>query len=134
MKLLRGIRREVTHGGVVPRGWQMAWYEPRRRTGVYYPRPLNWLLRAVREFIYRVQLAVHAPRLECAQVFDMQRLHRERERLAVEYARGYMTGWRECFRTCLDVVEEEISCANGVYEAYDVAGWLAAGPEPWKEN
>ena len=112
----------------------MAWYEPRRRTGVYYPRPLNWLLRAVREFIYRVQLAVHAPRLECAQVFDMQRLHRERERLAVEYARGYITGWRECFRACLDVVEEEISCANGVYEAYDVAGWLAAGPEPWKEN
>ena len=78
MKLLRGIRREVTHGGVVPRGWQMAWYEPRRRTGVYYPRPLNWLLGALREFIYRVQLAVHAPRLECAQTFDMERFHRER--------------------------------------------------------
>ena len=55
----------------------------------------------------------------------MQRLHRER--LAVEYARGYMTGWGECFRACLDVVDEEISCAQGVY---DVAGWLAAGPEP----
>ena len=89
MKLLRGLRREVTHGGVVPHGWQMAWYEPRRRTGVYYPRPLNWLLQAVCEFIYRVQLAVHAPRLECAQ---------------------------------------------GVYEAYDVAGWLEEGPEPGKEN
>ena len=88
MKLLRGIRREVTHGGVVPHGWQMAWYEPRRRTGVYYPRPLNWLLRALRDFIYRVQLAVHAPRLECAQVFDMERLHRERERLAVEMRAG----------------------------------------------
>ena len=112
----------------------MAWYEPRRRMGVYYPRPLNWLLRAVREFIYRVQLAVHAPRLECAQVFDMQRLHRERERLAVEYARGYVTGWRECFHACLDVVEDEIAGAQGVYEAYDVAGWLAAGPEPGKEN
>jgi hypothetical protein len=53
MKLLRGIRREVTHGGIVPRGWQMAWYEPRRRTGVYYPRPLNLLLRVLREFVYR---------------------------------------------------------------------------------
>jgi hypothetical protein len=134
MKLLRGVRREVTHGGIVPRGWQMAWYEPRRRTGVYYPRPLNWLLRGLREFIYRVQLAVHAPRLECAQVFDMQRLHRERERLAAEYARGYVLGWRECFHACLDVVEEEIACAHGVYDAYDVAGWLAAGSEPGKEN
>ena len=88
----------------------------------------------MREFIYRVQLAVHAPRLECAQVFDMQLLHRERERLAVEYARGYVTGRRECFHACLDVVEDEISGAQGVYEAYDVAGWLAAGPEPGQEN
>src|SRR5262249_7282738 len=109
MRLLGGIRREVTHGGIVPRGWQMAWYEARRRTGVYYPRLLNWLLGALRELMYRVHLAVRAPRLECAQVFDMQRLHRERERLAVEYARGYVSGWRECFQTCLDVVDEEIS-------------------------
>lgn len=64
----------------------------------------------------------------------MQRMHRERERPAVEYARGYMTGWRECFRACLDVVDEEISCAQGVYDGYDVAGWPAAGPEPGKEN
>jgi len=32
------------------------------------------------------------------------------------------------------VVEEEISSVNGVYDAYDVAGWLGAGPEPGKEN
>ena len=30
---------------MIPRGWQMAWYEPRRRIGVYYPAPLHWLLR-----------------------------------------------------------------------------------------
>jgi hypothetical protein len=45
-----------------------------------------------------------------------------------------MGGWRECFRACLDVVEEEIACAHEVYGAYDVAGWLAAGSEPGKEN
>ena len=39
----------------------------------------------------------------------MQRAHRERERLAEEYARGYRAGWRECFQTCLSAVEEEIA-------------------------
>ena len=43
------VAREVGHGGMIPRGWQMAWYEPRRRVGVYYPSPLHWMLRAMRE-------------------------------------------------------------------------------------
>ncbi|HTP43463.1 MAG TPA: hypothetical protein VMJ13_02805 [Candidatus Acidoferrum sp.] len=133
MKFLHGMKmkREVTHGGIVPSGWQMAWYEPRRRLGVYFPRPLHWLLRAIREVIYRVRLAVHAPSLECTQVFDMQRRHRERQRLAEEYARGYMLGWRECFRSCLDVVEDEIA---GASEVYDVTGWFTSGPDSPKEN
>jgi hypothetical protein len=90
MSVFRSMRREVGHGGIEPRGWQMAWYEPRRRLGVYYPAPLNWLARAAREIGYRVQIALDAPGIERAQVFEMQRTHRERERLAEEYARGYM--------------------------------------------
>lgn len=134
MKMFTGLRREVGHGGIVPRGWQMAWYEPRRRMGVYYPAPLNWVLRALREFSYRLRVAVAAPGIERAQVFEMQRTHRERERLAEEYARGYMAGWRECFQACLDAVEDEISRVD---DAFDAASWLppeVKPPKPRQKN
>jgi hypothetical protein len=131
MKLFDGLRREVGHGGIVPRGWQMAWYEPRRRIGVYYPAPLNWVVRGLREFSYRLRIAVHAPRIEQAQVFEMQRTHRERQRLAEEYARGYLAGWRECFQVCLEAVEEEIARVD---EAFDVSSWLALPPKSKAKN
>jgi len=126
MKRLK-VRKEVSHGGVIPRGWQMAWYEPRRRIGVYYPAPLHWLLRGIREVVHRVRAAVRAPGIERAEVFQMQRAHRERERLAEEYARGYMAGSRECFQTCLSAVEEEISRAD---DTWDVGSFLPATPKP----
>ncbi|MGH9560371.1 MAG: hypothetical protein ACRD3S_02855 [Terracidiphilus sp.] len=46
----------------------------------------------------------------------MNRLHRDRQRLAEEYARGYICGWRECYDACLEAVEEEISQAGEVWE------------------
>lgn len=115
MKILTNLRREVGHEGSIPAGWKMAWYEPRRRVGVYYPAPLNWILRALRELIYRLRLALRAPVLECAQTFEMQRRHRERERLADEYARGYMAGWGECFDTCMETVEDQLSLTEDVW-------------------
>jgi hypothetical protein len=121
------FRREVSHGGVIPRGWQLAWYEPRRRVGVYYPVPFHWFLRAIRELVHRVRAAVRAPGIERAEVFQMQRVHRERELLAEEYARGYMAGWRECFQTCLSAVEEEISRMD---DTWDVGSFLPAAPKP----
>jgi hypothetical protein len=121
------LRREVGHSGTVPPGWQMAWYEPRRRVGVYYPAPLNRLARAFRELNYRVQLALRAPVIECAQMFEMQRVHHEQHRLADEYANGYMVGWRECYQECLAAVESELTRADDVW---DMGGMLgdAAGP------
>jgi hypothetical protein len=130
MKLFTGLRREVGHGGNVPAGYQLAWYEPRRRIGVYFPVPLNWALRVLRELGHRLQLALRAPRIERAEVFEMQRAHRERERLAAEYARGYINGWRECFHVCLDAVEEEI---ERVDEAWDVGSMFPA-PKPPRKN
>ena len=127
MKKRLKVRKEVSHGGVIPRGWRMAWYEPRRRIGVYYPSPLHWLLRVIREIVHRVRAAVRAPRIEQAEVFQMQRAHRERVRLAEEYARGYMAGWRECFQTCLSAVEEEISRVD---DTWDVGSFLPAPPKP----
>ncbi|MGA8012377.1 MAG: hypothetical protein WB949_08125 [Candidatus Acidiferrales bacterium] len=114
------LRREVGRGGFIPSGWQLAWYEPRRRIGVYYPAPLHWLMRAARELVYRLGVAVRAPGIERSQVFDMQRTHRERQRLADEYARGYLIGWRECFHACLEVVEEELTRSDDVWEIGDL--------------
>ncbi len=49
MNTLPRFRKEVSHGGIIPRGWKLAWYEPRRRVGVYCPAPLHWIFRAARE-------------------------------------------------------------------------------------
>jgi len=111
------FRRETGHGGVVPRGYGMAWYEPRRRVGVYFPAPLHLIARAVREMAYRWRVAMEAPAIERAEVFEMQRAHRERERLADEYARGYLNGWRECFSACLTVVEDELERGQETWSA-----------------
>jgi len=125
------LRREAGCGAIIPRGWQMAWYEPRRRVGVYYPAPLHWILRAFREFSYRIRLALQAPRMEHAEVLAMQRSHSERQRFADEYARGYLAGWRECFHTCLEAVEEEISRVDEIWNVGD----LLTGPtKPRREN
>jgi hypothetical protein len=110
------LRREAGHGGKIPTGWHLAWYEPRRRVGVYYPAPLHWMLRAVREIVYRVRIALRAPRIERAQVFEMQRTHRDIQRMADEYARGYLVGWRECFAACVEAVEEELTRSDDVWD------------------
>jgi hypothetical protein len=110
-------RKEVGRGGTVPNGWRMAWYEPQQRVGVYFPILFHWLLRGFREFKYRVHIALDSPRIERAEAYRMQRSQRERERLAEEYARGYMAGWQECFRACLDAVEEEIACASDAFHS-----------------
>ena len=60
MKIAKSLRKEATHGGVIPAGWRLAWYEPKRRVGVYYPAPLNWILRVLRELHHRARLAVRA--------------------------------------------------------------------------
>jgi hypothetical protein len=94
---------------------------------VYYPALLHWSLRVIRELTHRVRAAVRAPGIERAEVFQMQRVHRDRELLAEEYAGGYKTGWRECFQTCLSEVEDEISRADHDWE---VESFLPAAPKP----
>jgi hypothetical protein len=94
----------------------MAWYEPRRRVGVYFPAPLNWIARAWRELRYRLHIALGAPGIEAAQFFTMQRLHQQRQRMAEEYARGYMVGWRECLHACVEAIEDEMSRGDDVWE------------------
>lgn len=131
MRTIMKLRREVGHGKNVPRGWRMAWYEPRRRVGVYFPVPLHRIARAAREFSYRLRIALRVPPIERAQVFEIQRTHRDRHRLADEYARGYLAGWRECFQTCLEAVEEELVRTDDVWE---IGGMLANAPKPPRKN
>ena len=116
MKFNLRLRKEVGHGGRIPHGWRMAWYEPRRRVSVYYPAPWHRIARAVRNVLYRVRLALEAPGVEGAQFLAMQRANSERQRLADEYARGYMRGWRECFQTCVDAIEDEMSRGDTVWD------------------
>jgi hypothetical protein len=116
MNFLKGLWKEVPQGGVVPSGWRMAWYEPRCQVGVYAAMPLHWVARTLREFRYRVNIALTAPTIEQDQVFELHRAQRDRERLAEEYSKGYMAGWRECFEACLQAVEEEITDADELWK------------------
>lgn len=93
----RGILRdELGHGAEARRGWKLAWYEPRRRVGIFLPAPLHRLARAIRELKWRIAVALRAPTRERQDVFDLQRDHRERQKLAAEFTRGYLRGWQEC--------------------------------------
>jgi len=136
MKFGLQLGREAGHSGLIPPGWRMAWYEPRRRVGVFLPPPFHALARAWRELRYRVRLAFSAPSRECADVFAMQREHRERRHLAEEYARGYVNGWGDSYRECLAVVESELSGHTG--DVWSVGAILAdadSGPrDPSQEN
>jgi hypothetical protein len=128
---MKKLRKEVGHGGRVPRGWHLAWYEPRRRVGVYYPAPFHWLARAMLEISYRLRLAAQAPRIERAEFLAMQREHRERQLLADEYSRGYMAGWRECYQACIEALETEMAKAE---DDWDVGALLTEGAKPRLKN
>lgn len=108
------IGREQALGGHKPRGWRLAWYEPLRRVGVYFPIPAHVLARALREIAWRVRHAAALPSREVAEKTEAERAYRERLHLAEKYAEGYLHGWRECFETCLELMEEE--SARGVWK------------------
>jgi hypothetical protein len=103
------LRRECGHDALWPTGWRMAWYEPARGVGVFYPMPLHWVARAAREVEWRVGLLWRAPSREAQEVCDCDRLYREKRRLAEEFSSGYTAGWRECFQACMEAIEEELS-------------------------
>ena len=103
------VKCELGHGREPRRGWRLAWYEPRRRVGVYLPAPWHLAARAWREFKYRCGVAWRAPTRERQDLFDLQRDQRERHKLASEFSRGYLEGWQECiegWREVVDIVEK----------------------------
>lgn len=65
--------------------------------------------RLIREFAYRCQLVLRAPSLEQLAKNDQQRRYAEQERLAEEYAHGYLEGWQECYSACIEAVGKTVS-------------------------
>lgn len=120
MRLKRYVRREIVRGARIPRGWRIAWYEPKRRVGVYSPAPLHWILRVGREAVHRIRHAIAAPAIEHAEAVEMERRHGERQRLSEEYSRGYLTAWRDCVRVCQAAVEDEFVTADDLWEIGDL--------------
>lgn len=90
----------------------MAWYDPCHRAGIYYPAPLHWVVRALRDINFRLRIALRTPVMECGHVFEMEWSYREHQRTAEEYARGYLAGWNECYVMCLEAIEEELKCMD----------------------
>jgi len=128
MKCARLIRREVAHGAEGPPAWRIAWYEPRRGVDIYSPAPLHWVLRLARELRHRVCGALAAPKIEVAEMLEIRRSFEERQRLADEYSRGYLAGWRECFQACLAAVEE-LAPADDDWVVGDLLADSAAGKQ-----
>ena|SRR5271154_951587 len=67
------IGREISWGAHIPRGWNMAWNEPRRRVAVYFPAPLHWFARVARDLQWRIQLAWNAAPQERHESGEMHR-------------------------------------------------------------
>jgi hypothetical protein len=126
-----GLLRDLGFAEKEPPGWAMAWYEPQRRVKVCAPVGLHWLARWAREFWWRVGLALSAPERERNESQEMQRRIRESQRLAQEYARGYLAGWRECRVACVEAgagVAELAAEADLAEELLDSTG-LFVGAE-----
>ena len=112
MKRWLGFRRDWSLGSTRRPGWRLAWYEPRRQAGVYLPIPFHWIARGIREIGYRLKVAWSAPRLEVREYQEATRNFRDRERMAEEFARGYLCGWRECFDACKEAMSVEVAKSN----------------------
>jgi hypothetical protein len=82
---------------------------------VCYPWPASWLARQWREFVWRIACAAHVlvgPGREKLEVADAQRIYRERQIIAEEFAAGYLNGWQECFDACMEAIDEELACGG----------------------
>lgn len=93
--------------------WRLAWTEPRRKVSVFYPAPLHWLARAIHEAAWRTKNLWRMPTRESHEAWMIAQRKRETNKLAQEYARGYMTGWQECADAIERAMEEEKASREG---------------------
>ena len=85
----------------------------------------NQVWQVAAEIVRRLKLAVAAPSAERELELQRERAYIEQQRLAEEYSRGYLTGWRECYDACLEAVDEELSRKSEIW----AAGAMMTGSE-----
>lgn len=110
-----GWRREVARGARIPAAYGVAWMDRSRCLLICYPWPANWVARLWRGLAWRLSRAVRAlggPGPDEQEAVHAQQLHRERQILAEHYAAGYLSGWQECYDTCLEAIEDELRRAD----------------------
>lgn len=96
---------------------------PRCRTATTGTGRRNWVDRLAAEVVHRCRIALFAPTIQRTLAIERERAHAEREKLAEEYAHGYLDGWHECYATCLEAVEESVAGKRDIW----AAGELIAG-------
>lgn len=87
------IRKYVSEGALMPRGYGLAWYDVMRRRGVCYPIPFNLLANGLRKLYYAVA-GPSIPEFE--------------KKLANEYTRGVQAGWAAHKKKMEHFVDEEL--------------------------
>ena len=106
-----GWRKELARDTKMPPNYELAWMDWSRGVAVCYPWPMNWLARQWHGFVWRITRASCAFRglgPEEQHVADAQRIYRQRQILAEEFAEGYLTGWQECLDACIETIEQQI--------------------------
>jgi len=93
LRLEVGIQNDMA----IPSGFRTAWIDSSRNVRVLYRWPVHLLMRCLLEGCWRLEKFVQGPsRLQCGWERNHQ-LQFDLERLAQEYAQGYLEGWQECF-------------------------------------
>ncbi len=106
-----GWRVDLPRGRHIPLGYGLAWVDMSRWVAVCVPWPLNLIARWWRAGNWRVRRVARALAglgIDAQFVADSQRIYREEQALAEQYAAGYLSGWEECFDACLEAVQEEL--------------------------
>jgi hypothetical protein len=115
MSILADGQRGTTRREFELEHWRLVRQRSWRSKRAYIFAPTQWIVRTLRDWRYRIRVALTLPKLEDVQSEQLRRAQEDRERLAHEYSQGYMAGWRECFDACLQAVEHEFASVDDVW-------------------
>lgn len=79
-------------------------------------------IRLLKEIVNRFRLALCAPTIEQSAKNVRERRYAESQRLAEEYAQGYLEGWHECYSACVQIVEESVSDKHDIWAVENILG------------
>lgn len=98
--------------------------------GTSLPAVWTWVARTVRGY-RRAYGLLRRAMADLAPTKTARTIEINQERLAHEYSRGYLAGWRECFEECLEAVEDEIARTD---EIWRIGAALAGSKEIRRKN